>query len=371
MEVKLPDICQIQYGFAFDSSKFSTTDGIPLVRIRDVVRGYSETRTAEKCSEEYFVDNGDLLVGMDGEFNIARWQGGRALLNQRVCRLIPNDSIDKGYLFYFMPQALKKIEDQTPFVTVKHLSAKQLNSIRVPLPTLDIQRHISRVLDKVNGLIFLRQQQLAKLDELVKARFVEMFGDVTSNPKSWNVEPLGKHVDVLTGFPFDSKGYAINGIKICGGLIIMPGQINWEDCKYWPDIGEYKNYLLADSDIVMALDRPWISSGFKIAMVSQRDLPCLLIQRTARVRSHDMNKNFVYSLLQDQAFQTHCNVTGSLVPHISHKDIVSYPVIVPPIDVQTNYSMFFSKVENQKLTIQQSLAKLEVLKKALMQEYFG
>ena len=76
-----------------------------------------------------------------------------------------------------MPQALKRIENQTPFVTVKHLSAKQLNSIVIPLPALDIQHRISSVLDRASDLISLRKRQLAKLDELVKARFVEMFHD--------------------------------------------------------------------------------------------------------------------------------------------------------------------------------------------------
>ncbi len=117
MEVKLPDVCRLQYGFAFDSAQFSTTTGTPLVRIRDILRGYSETYTTETCSDEYIVDNGDLLIGMDGEFNIARWQGSRALLNQPVCRLIPSSKIDADYLYYFMPQALKRIENQTPFVT--------------------------------------------------------------------------------------------------------------------------------------------------------------------------------------------------------------------------------------------------------------
>ena len=105
---QLPEVCRIQYGFPFDSAMFTTSGGMPLVRIRDVVRGYSETYTSEQCSENYIIDNGDMLIGMDGEFNIAKWNGGRALLNQRVCRLIPSDIIDKDYLFFFMPSALKK-----------------------------------------------------------------------------------------------------------------------------------------------------------------------------------------------------------------------------------------------------------------------
>ena len=104
METLLPDVCKIQYGYAFDSSKFSDNEGTPLVRIRDVVRGFSETYTTEQCSDEYIVQNGDILIGMDGEFNIAYWNGGKAYLNQRVCRLIPTEKIDSAYLFYFIPK---------------------------------------------------------------------------------------------------------------------------------------------------------------------------------------------------------------------------------------------------------------------------
>ena len=142
MEKFLPEICTIQYGFPFDSAKFSISEGMPLIRIRDVVRGYSETFTTEDYKEEYVVNKDDLLIGMDGEFNIAKWGATPALLNQRVCRLLPTSEVDKNYLFYFMPSALKRIEEKTPFVTVKHLSAKELNKVRVPLLPLEAQHRI-------------------------------------------------------------------------------------------------------------------------------------------------------------------------------------------------------------------------------------
>ena len=85
---KLTDICDIQYGYAFDSKCFTEEPLYPpLVRIRDVKRGYSETYYSGDYSEEYLITSGDLLIGMDGEFNIARWKSDRALLNQRVCKL--------------------------------------------------------------------------------------------------------------------------------------------------------------------------------------------------------------------------------------------------------------------------------------------
>ena len=201
MKKLLPEVCTIQYGFPFDSAKFSDSNGMPLIRIRDVVRGYSETYTTEEYKSEYIVHENDLLIGMDGEFNIAKWGKTPALLNQRVCRLAPKDSIDKDYLFYFMSIALKQIEEKTPFVTVKHLSAKELNKIEIPVLSLEEQRKIAETLSKVDELIAFRDQQLAKLDELVKARFVEMFGD----EQAFNKEPLSQNVEEMFIGPFGSS----------------------------------------------------------------------------------------------------------------------------------------------------------------------
>ena len=185
MEKTLPEVCIIQYGFPFDSSKFCSAEGVPLVRIRDVVRGYSETYTTEIAGENYIVNDGDLLIGMDGEFNIAYWKGGRAYLNQRVCRLIPREDVDRDYIFYYMPQALKAIEDATPFVTVKHLSAKQLSKILIPLPDMREQQRISAVLRSVDRVIAMRKKELDELNHLVKSRFIELFGDPVTNPYGW------------------------------------------------------------------------------------------------------------------------------------------------------------------------------------------
>ena len=196
MEKTLPEVCIIQYGFPFDSSKFCSAEGVPLVRIRDVVRGYSETYTTEIAGENYIVNDGDLLIGMDGEFNIAYWKGGRAYLNQRVCRLIPREDVDRDYIFYYMPQALKAIEDAPPFVTVKHLSAKQLSKILIPLPDMSEQQRISAVLRSVDRVIAMRKKELDELNNLVKSRFIELFGDCLSNPKGWKTKCLENIADV-------------------------------------------------------------------------------------------------------------------------------------------------------------------------------
>ena len=251
------------------------------------------------------------------------------------------------------------------------LNKATLSNMEIVIPPLDEQRRIAAVLDKVSDLIAKRREQLDKLDELVKARFVEMFGDPVSNPKRWRIDNAEKHIDLISGFPFDSSQYTANGINICGGLIIMPQRINWSECKHWGSIDGYEDYALKENDIVIALDRPWISEGFKIALVDSEHLPALLIQRTARIRAIDIYQLYLLYCFILGRFDKHCNVTGSLVPHISAKDIRSFPIMLPPLELQAQFVACVEKSNKSKLTIQQSLDKLEVLKKALMQQYFG
>ena len=181
---RLIDICDIQYGYAFDSKCFTEDSSYPqLVRIRDVKRGYSETYYSGDYPEEYILSEGDLLVGMDGEFNIARWKCSGALLNQRVCKLVAKIGTNEEYLRFAMSKSLKEIEQRTAFVTVKHLSAKELNKLELDVPELTKQDKIADILSRLERVIEARKEELEELDGLIKARFVEMFGNPVINPK--------------------------------------------------------------------------------------------------------------------------------------------------------------------------------------------
>src|SRR3982074_1739558 len=108
----LGELLDVTSGHAFASEHFSSDRGTPLIRIRDVMRGRTELKFDADFDPKFLVQNGDLLVSMDGEFRIAEWQGGTALLNQRVCRVEPKpDRLDPRFLLHFLPAELKKIED--------------------------------------------------------------------------------------------------------------------------------------------------------------------------------------------------------------------------------------------------------------------
>jgi len=370
MKKLLPEVCTIQYGFPFDSAKFSDSDGMPLIRIRDVVRGYSETYTTEEYKSEYIVHENDLLIGMDGEFNIAKWGKTPALLNQRVCRLAPKGSIDKDYLFYFMPIALKRIEEKTPFVTVKHLSAKELNKIEIPVLPLEEQRKIAETLSKVDKLIAFRDQQLAKLDELVKARFVEMFGDINVNNKKWMTYPLGELCTIVRGgSPRPIERYL-------GGTIpwIKIGDATTGENIY---LNSTKEYIIQEgvkkSRMIKAGSLIFANCGVSLGFARIITFDGCIHDGWLAMEDIDekLDKIFLlYSLNQMTEYFRKTAPAGTQ-PNLNTNIMKTHRQIVPPMEMQKAFISFVKCADRQKQIVQQSLEKLELMKKALMQEYFG
>ena len=176
-KVKLGEVCEILSGYAFKSSQFNDKKiGLPLIRIRDVERGFSDTYFEGDFPKEYLIHRGDLLITMDGSFIMKKWEGDLALLNQRVCKLrITDENVDEGYLSWMIPKFLKEIEDKTPFVTVKHLSVAKIKNISFFLPDIQEQKIISKKLDTIRQIYNFRKKQSEKYNELVKSRFNEMF----------------------------------------------------------------------------------------------------------------------------------------------------------------------------------------------------
>lgn len=379
MKKLLPEVCTIQYGFPFDSAKFSDSDGMPLIRIRDVVRGYSETYTTEEYKSEYIVHENDLLIGMDGEFNIAKWGKTPALLNQRVCRLAPKDSIDKDYLFYFMPIALKRIEEKTPFVTVKHLSAKELNKIEIPVLPLEEQRKIAETLSKVDELIAFRDQQLAKLDELVKARFVEMFGNPSNNSLGFPYEPLSNcllSIENGKSFVCSNDMRQEENPAILKLSAVTYGVYQQDENKAILDSSMFvKSAEVHKGDLLFTRKNTPELVGM-CAYVNDTAPNLMMPDLIFRLNTNEkINKIFLWKLINHEFFRGKIQniATGSAksMSNISKERLEKLAIILPPLHLQNDFAALVERVDQQKQTIQQSLEKLELMKKALMQEYFG
>ncbi|WP_444927770.1 restriction endonuclease subunit S [Microbulbifer sp. TRSA002] len=247
----LGDHLNILSGFAFKSLSFNTAgEGLPLVRIRDVVSGSSETYYSGEYSEDYLLSDGDLLIGMDGDFNREKWAGGKALLNQRVCKVTAKpETLDQGYLYHFLPRALAKIHAETPAVTVKHLSVKGIKAIEIPLPPLKEQKRIAAILDKADNLRRKRQQAIQLADEFLRSVFLDMFGDPVTNPKGWDVKKFGQIGTLDRG---KSKHRPRNDPALLGGRhpLIQTGDVSNSS-------GYITKYTSTYSDLGLSQSKKW------------------------------------------------------------------------------------------------------------------
>ena len=152
---KLVSVAKVQYGYPFDSKLFTDNPSfIPLIRIRDVKSGLAGTYYSGPILSDYIVCAGDIWVGMDGEFNLGKWKDRDSLLNQRVCKITSLDSniVLDGFLYHLLLPLFKKVEESISGSTVKHLSAKVINALEIPVPPLEVQRKIVEVLDNFSEL---------------------------------------------------------------------------------------------------------------------------------------------------------------------------------------------------------------------------
>jgi len=176
--VKLGDHLEVFSGFAFRSNLFNETgEGMPIIRIRDVKPGKTKTYYSGEYDPKFIVRDGDLLIGMDGEFNPVLWKGGKALLNQRVCRLEKFEGILPGYAFEVIKEKLRSIEATTYAVTVKHISAKQIKEIEIKLPPLELQHQIVARLEAEQQLVDANKKLIEIYKQKVKAKIAEVWGE--------------------------------------------------------------------------------------------------------------------------------------------------------------------------------------------------
>ena len=379
---KLIDICDIQYGYAyaFDSAYFTENSCYPpLARIRDVKRGYSETYYSGGYSEEYILASGDLLVGMDGEFNIARWKCDGALLNQRVCRLLAKKGTNEEYLRFAMMKVLKEIERRTAFVTVKHLSAKELNKLQLVVPDLSTQNKVAEILSRLEKIIGLRRQELKRLDDLIKARFVELFGDPIKNPKGWDVVKLSECLERIdNGKSFTCDSNAREGA--------FPAILKLSAATY----GDYRPYenkaLLDEKQFVESVEvhrgdllftrknTPDLvgMAAYVFETPEKLMMPDLIFRLVTNER---MTPIFLWQLINNREFrpviQGISGGSAKSMSNISKERLKNIEIICPTISEQKKLEGVLDQVNKSKVKVQKALDETQKLFDSLMQQYFG
>lgn len=377
---KIGNYLKITSGFAFKSSLFNQEgEGIPLIRIRDILDGKTTTYYSGDYTDEYVVKKGDLLVGMDGDFNRALWQSEDALLNQRVCKLVADEvNLEQRFLYHLLPKELLSINTNTPAVTVKHLSIKTIRDIEIPLPPLEEQKRIAAILDKAAAIRQKRQQSIELADEFLRSVFLDMFGDPVTNPKGWRLGRLGKFIITgpTNGLYKPSSEYG-SGTKILRIDGFYNGKIVDQNVLKRVNVSdeEQERYSLTQRSIVINRVNSIEYLG-KSAFVENLNEPTIFESNMMQfsVDEKELNARFLVYLLQTECVRRQINSCAKHAVNqasINQQDVKNFEIIIPSIEKQNQFEDMVKSHQSAKDRLVQHLINSEMLFQSLSQKAFS
>ena len=370
---KLGDIATYINGYAFKPEDRGD-EGLPIIRIQDLTgNSYDLGFYDGEYPEKIEINDGDVLISWSASLGVYVWNRGKALLNQHIFKVAFDKlDIDKNYFVYAVRRKLDEMTSKTHGATMKHIVKKDFDATQIPYPSLEEQAEIASNLDRVSRIIEVRKAELEKLDELIKARFVEMFGDPVRNPKGWNQSKLR---DVSNGkLSYGSGASAIDFDGDCRYIRITDITDKGDLGKEAKSPNTYdEKYILNDGDILFARSGATVGktfcynklkhgksifAGYLIRMIpdTNRVIPTYVYYYTKT----DYYASFVDKVQRSVA-----------QPNINAQEYGDLIICVPPIEFQNRFSEFVQQVDKSKAAIQKSLDETQVLFDSLMQKYFG
>lgn len=371
-KVNLENVC-----FILDSQRVPITAS---ERIAGSYPYYGANGLQDYVNDYIFDDELVLLAEDGGNFGskdrpIAYRVSGKCWVNNHAHVLKAKDNVNVDYLCYSL--MFYDVSNLVNGATRQKLTQADMKKMVIPLPSLEEQQKIAATLDKVTDLINLRKKELERLDLLVKSRFVEMFGDPIANPKGWERNQL-KDLSLKIGSGATPKGgrecYGIEGISLIRSMNVHNGIFEYKELAHISDEQAIKldNVIVKENDVLLNITG---ASVARSCVVPNDVLPARVNQHVCIIRCNDLILPcFLNNLLINNRFQSLLwSIAGSGATReaITKQQVEKLQIIIPPINLQNQFSDFVTKTDKSKYAVKKSLEKLETLKKALMQEYFG
>jgi type I restriction enzyme S subunit len=352
--MRLGDVATYVNGYAFKPSDWSDT-GVPIIRIQDLTgNAYQANRYNGEYSSKYEVNSGDVLISWSASLGVYVWTGETAVLNQHIFKVIfDKATVNKSFFVHQVQRILDEAASEAHGATMKHLTKPVFDALPFYLPSINRQDEIAAVLDKISNLIDLHKQQLEKLDELVKSRFIELFGNTETNPRGLPVVPWQEVFLTTTG-------------KLDSNAMVEGGKYPFFTCA--KEIFRIDTYafdcealLLAGNNAAGVYDVKHYKGKFNA------------YQRTYVLRL--INEQWSYKLfkrqLEDKLSYLQSQSKGTNTRYLTLGILNELQFLVPPLEEQKAFTFFVEQVDKSKLAVQKGLEELEILKKSLMQQYFG
>ncbi|RHT46204.1 restriction endonuclease subunit S [Blautia sp. AM29-29] len=354
---RLGDIATYINGYAFKPEDRGST-GLPIIRIQDLTgNAYDLGFYDGKYPEKIEINDGDVLISWSASLGVYIWNRGKGLLNQHIFKVVFDKcEVNKQYFVFAVKYKLKEMELKTHGATMKHIVKKDFDNTVIPFPTVEKQADIAYILSKIESIVEFRQQELQQLDDLIKARFVEMFGDMYLNSKGWPEAKLESMADVVSGITKGRKTKAedLTEVPYMAVSNVKDGYIDWTTVKTieatQQEIEQYR--LLAD-DVLMTEggDPDKVGRG---AIIKEPLENCIHQNHIFRVRLDEsmILPEFFAEYLQHQRSKRYflgCAKQTTGIASINMTQLRALPVLMPPLPKQEEFVLFKAQVNKSKL----------------------
>lgn len=367
-------------------------DGVNFLKIEcfDENGGFIESKVAhisEECNEK--LKRSQLKAG-DVLFSIAGAIGRVAIVTEEMLPANTNQALaiiriadEQVYLPYIKliltsPIVIEQFEKKKQGVAQLNLSLKDINEISIPLPSKEKQIELAELFDRVAGVIAKRKTEISALDDLIKARFVEMFGDPVQNTKGWDTDTC-KNLTSKIGSGATPKGgresYGTEGISLIRSMNVYNNRFEYKDLAYitGEQADKLSNVTIEKNDVLLNITG---ASVARCCVVPKELIPARVNQHVAIVRCKDrLLPEFLCNMFTENSYQrllsSIATSGGATREAITKQQIEDLVLIVPPIELQQQFVEFYKQVDKSKSAVQKALEQTNILFESLMQKYFG
>lgn len=381
---KLGEICEIVSGSTPKTGIAEYWDGnlkwITPAEIDD--ESYIITDSARKLTELGVkktglssFPSGTVILSSRAPIGKVAIAGCEMYCNQGFKNLICSDRINNQYLYWFLKGNTAYLNSLGRGATFKEISKKIVSDIEINVPEISQQLAAVDALERVSEIIRLRKNQLQKLDELIKARFVELFGDPISNPMNWNKRTLKEVcIKLNDGTHFSPESFSMGDYKYITAKNIKASGFDFSNITYVPEAVHrpiFERCNPEQGDVLYIKDGA--TTGIAIVNTLKEEFTLLSSVALLKQNRNVINGYFLAALLNnaDMYSDIRNNMGGAAITRLTIAKLNAVKVIVPPLDLQNRFAAFVHQVDKSKVAVQKSLDEAQLLFDSLMQQYFG
>lgn len=366
--VELGNVATYINGYAFKPEQRGKI-GLPIIRIQDLNdNSYDLGFFDGSYPEQIEINTGDILISWSGSLGVYKWSKGKALLNQHIFKVVFNKiNIDKEFFCYAVKNSLSVMSQQTHGATMKHITKKDFDKVLIPYPSLNTQRKIAQKLNIVTELIVLYETELSLMEQLIKARFVEMFGDPSMNLHGLELLPMARICEIIDGdrgknYPnaddFTDDGFCL----FLNAKNVTALGFDFSTCTFITKEKDsaLRKGKLSRGDVVLTTRGTIGNLAFYTGEVPYDNIRINSGMVILRMKQNVMDELFFIEQFKMQLKGIKEKIaSGSAQPQLPISVMNKIQILVPNIKRQKEFELFVKQVDKSRFDIKKSITELE------------